>query len=423
MPHDFRLLENGNYTIFDNGNDRDPAYSRAVEYQLDEANKTIEMVWEYDADKTIFGSSGGSTRRLPSGNTLLGYGGKISESAAREVHPDGTLALELSFDNNMKAGRVLKFPWKTTLFEPAVESVNFGEWDGYTEKVYLLSVKNNSDKDLDITSVALHGEAFSVDEELPFTIPANNARYMKVVLFPEGSPEGSVYSDILTLNADRDSTERIAVQVWLEGYYPDVTSPVVSFSPEKDTINRNEEFLVSFSESVRMVDNSELTNENVDEVIIFREENESGADVDVTLGVNEEKTAITIIPLNELESMKSYYLGIKPVLEDHADNTILAVQKTYTTIPHVGIDPVPADQAFVVYPNPVKDVLHIKRDSESGSFDLTVYSITGKTIQHRTALSKKTYQTDFSPLSSGLYILKIQDCATSETHCIKVVKE
>ena len=52
-PHDFRNLGNGHYTIFDNGSNRDPAYSRAVEYILDTSSKTIELTWEYDAKKKV----------------------------------------------------------------------------------------------------------------------------------------------------------------------------------------------------------------------------------------------------------------------------------------------------------------------------------------------------------------------------------
>src|SRR5690606_12141524 len=69
MQHDIRILPNGNLTIFDNGDQHDPRYSRGVEYEIDEVNKTAKMVWEYVAPVDVFSQSNGSLQRLPNGNT------------------------------------------------------------------------------------------------------------------------------------------------------------------------------------------------------------------------------------------------------------------------------------------------------------------------------------------------------------------
>src|SRR5439155_23053659 len=55
--HDVRCIANGHITMFDNGNYRktiwgdqsyhDTAYSRAIEYQLDESSLTAQPVWQY----------------------------------------------------------------------------------------------------------------------------------------------------------------------------------------------------------------------------------------------------------------------------------------------------------------------------------------------------------------------------------------
>src|SRR5690606_33427409 len=47
FQHDIRRLPNGNVTLFDNGNHHKPPRSRAVEYELDEVNKTATVVWQY----------------------------------------------------------------------------------------------------------------------------------------------------------------------------------------------------------------------------------------------------------------------------------------------------------------------------------------------------------------------------------------
>ena len=43
--HAIRRLENGNISLFDNGNYHSPPFSRAIEYSLNENNKTATLVW------------------------------------------------------------------------------------------------------------------------------------------------------------------------------------------------------------------------------------------------------------------------------------------------------------------------------------------------------------------------------------------
>ena len=115
--HDIRRLDNGNITVYDNGTLNDPRESRAVEYALDEVNRIATVVWEYRNDPPIFASAMGSTRRLPGGNTLIGWGNSKT-SHVTEVHPDGSIALELSFLNKAHTYRAFRYPWEGVAAEP-----------------------------------------------------------------------------------------------------------------------------------------------------------------------------------------------------------------------------------------------------------------------------------------------------------------
>ena len=77
--HSARRLPNGNLTIFDNGYaptvpGMDRPYSRAVEYVLDEVNKTAALVWQYRHAPDIITSNGGEVQRLPGGHTVITWG-------------------------------------------------------------------------------------------------------------------------------------------------------------------------------------------------------------------------------------------------------------------------------------------------------------------------------------------------------------
>jgi len=115
-PHDIRSLPNRHITLFDNGLDHKPAYSRAVEYEIDGQNKTATLVWEYKHPDKVFAPMQGSVQRLPNGNTMIGWGNATKSNsnwpAATEITSDGTIVFEMLFENKgMLSYRALKYPW------------------------------------------------------------------------------------------------------------------------------------------------------------------------------------------------------------------------------------------------------------------------------------------------------------------------
>ena len=61
LQHSPIILPNGNYMCFDNGLNRhygsSPLFSRAVEYKIDEANRTVQQIWEYGKELGLEGYS------------------------------------------------------------------------------------------------------------------------------------------------------------------------------------------------------------------------------------------------------------------------------------------------------------------------------------------------------------------------------
>lgn len=111
MMHCIRRLPNGNIILFDNGNQHQPQYSRAVEYELDEVNKTAKLVWEWRHTPDIFSASMASVQRLDSGETLIGWGGplKTGEPSITEINKNGEVTFELSLPDGTTNYRAYKF--------------------------------------------------------------------------------------------------------------------------------------------------------------------------------------------------------------------------------------------------------------------------------------------------------------------------
>ena len=95
--HDVRRIENGNITLFDNGTQHSPMVSRAVEYAIDEINKTATLIWEYAHPDSIVSMSMGSVQRLPNQNTLINWG-FFFETFIMDV---GILIMEVDYDKNI----------------------------------------------------------------------------------------------------------------------------------------------------------------------------------------------------------------------------------------------------------------------------------------------------------------------------------
>jgi hypothetical protein len=125
--HSITILPNGNILMLDNGNlhnndkpkfvnipgkktiidtnEKPTHISRAVEYKIDEINKTAELVWEY---KAKFGTTGmGSVQRLPNGNTLICWGYAIP--AVNEINTKGEVVLQLNLPPTYFSDKALKY--------------------------------------------------------------------------------------------------------------------------------------------------------------------------------------------------------------------------------------------------------------------------------------------------------------------------
>ncbi|MCY7408865.1 MAG: arylsulfotransferase family protein [Chitinophagales bacterium] len=103
--HCARFLDNGNITLWDNGNYHSPSHSQAKEYEIDGVNKTATLVWHYQP-LNYSGGNGywfamGSTQRLPNGNTFMGCGWDFSSNQSNffEVDPAGNVVWEMALDN------------------------------------------------------------------------------------------------------------------------------------------------------------------------------------------------------------------------------------------------------------------------------------------------------------------------------------
>ena len=138
--HDIRRLPNGDVTMFDNHNPG--PYSRAVEYQLDEFNKTADLVWQFRNSPDNYGFATGNNQRLPDGHRLIGWG--LSTPNVTEVLTDGTKLFEMAFGPPFYSYRSYRFPWSAVpawapelvaITDTVTPTLHYS-WNGATDVAY-----------------------------------------------------------------------------------------------------------------------------------------------------------------------------------------------------------------------------------------------------------------------------------------------
>jgi len=110
--HGMHRLPNGNFLVYDNSHGT--VTSRALEFTLDEVNKTATVVWMYTPETMIAGRFTGYAQRQPNGNTLICWGipRTTTVPVCTEVTPAGEKVFELFFnDPSLASYRAYRFPF------------------------------------------------------------------------------------------------------------------------------------------------------------------------------------------------------------------------------------------------------------------------------------------------------------------------
>ena len=114
----------------------------------------------------------------------------------------------------------------------------------------------------------------------------------------------------------------------------DSDPPAVSFFPSSSDVNvlRNSDITISFTEVIRNLNDTPITDANIDSLITLKQSNSSGADILFDAVVDSTKENITITPTSNLPLNQVIYVAIGASVEDEWDNAITASSASFTTI-------------------------------------------------------------------------------------------
>lgn len=109
-------------------------------------------------------------------------------------------------------------------------------------------------------------------------------------------------------------------------------APTLTFSPADGAtgVASDANIMITFSEAVWLLDDSALSDTNVDALITLKDTNSSGSDIafDATISGN----VITINPTGDFSSEQTVYVAIGATVEDSYDNAITASSATFAVV-------------------------------------------------------------------------------------------
>ena len=110
----------------------------------------------------------------------------------------------------------------------------------------------------------------------------------------------------------------------------DTTAPTLTFSPANGAtaVANSGNITLTFNEAVRLLNNSALSNTNVDALITVKDTNSSGSNIAFDATVSGQ--VITINPTSDFSSEQVIYVAIGTTVEDAANNAISAASATFT---------------------------------------------------------------------------------------------
>lgn len=197
------------------------------------------------------------------------------------------------------------------------------------------------------------------------------------------------------------------------GYSTEVGALVSSNLPD-DAINVSvsEPIIFNFTQGVRKIGGEVLTNDNVADVIVFKQEGPTGDDVSFTATINAAKTQIIITPSPNLAYNVRHYLKVI-ALENYVAVPTLPYIINFTTLLNIGI-PTTQVSEFNLFPNPVNNTLFVSKVDNIK--EIEIYSVVGNLIR-TIDMTNQTgqYSINVSDLTPGLYFLKAKGLNKDKT--------
>ena len=189
----------------------------------------------------------------------------------------------------------------------------------------------------------------------------------------------------------------------------DNQGPIVIITPadQSTDVSTLARITFEFDESVVNAEGGEITDEDIIDMVILKENDFEGEDVGFTGTINDDKTKITVIP-DTLKILQQYYAElIGGSVSDEYGNALNESQSsTFTTMDDTGIDENILSDQINLFPNPHKGEISLEF-KVTGPKDIHVMDAYGKLIFSIEDVYDPIYKIDISDEPNGIYLIRV----------------
>ncbi|PLX12156.1 MAG: hypothetical protein C0597_13870 [Marinilabiliales bacterium] len=206
-----------------------------------------------------------------------------------------------------------------------------------------------------------------------------------------------------------------------------IANPTATFSIDDNetAIDVDTEPQIVFSDSVRLLNDTELIDPT--SLIVFKETNETGTDVDFSATIDSDKDLITITPAEKLKLNQKYYLAIKAEVENRYNKALEEKSISFTTDITDGIEDLIAKYELKAYPIPCSKNLNINLNLQDNSNTIIgIYNISGQLVKEwnkgNMNSGNQVINLNLENIEAGLYIVSLRIGEDFVTKKIQVIK-
>ena len=230
-----------------------------------------------------------------------------------------------------------------TIIDNAVPTFTFNPVDSDTNVIVssnititfnelIRNINNSTLTDSNVDNLITLKDADSSGSNITFNATIDSDK--KIITINPSNNFNSEQVIYLSLAAVEDQAGNATATTSISFTARDSDPPVVSFFPSNSAVNvlRNSDITISFTEAIRNLDNTPITDANIDGLITLKASNSSGADISFDAFIDSTKENITITPTSNLPLNQVIYVAISASVEDEWDNSIAASSASFTTI-------------------------------------------------------------------------------------------
>lgn len=219
--HDARQLDNGRFTVYDNGNYHSPSRSYAREYVLDEVNMEAELVWAYSTPSGEYSMFTGSFQNTYDNHRIIGWGTMYPDINVTELDENDEICFQVDIRPAAGFGspgvyRVRKYesftpsddPYLCVMTRPGPQNdLIYCNWFGHEEEIARYEVYGG------FTPNKMNLWATTQTGIWTMAVPETEATYyLKARALNSGGQVISPWSNIWKVRFDQDRFDLIPVQ-------------------------------------------------------------------------------------------------------------------------------------------------------------------------------------------------------------------